>query len=316
MEPGTALHCHAYAKVNLALAVGPLDKDTGLHPICSWMHPISLADVLCVTRLEDRRASELVVHQADGTPAPWPAEYDLAHRARAALEYAVDRPLPSRIEITKAIPTQAGLGGGSADAAAVLTTLNLLFDLNLPDGRLQNIASALGSDIPYFIDTDWGEGGKQARDEHLELGRESGEKPVPHVSHPRPAIVSGFGDRLERLDARELPITLVLPPFGCSTRDVYLAYDKEPHPLNAERVRAMATAPDLDVALQPELLFNDLAGPARALEPRLDDLFDRLDRQGVGTPHLSGSGSTVFLLGHHPALELPHGHRAVLVNLI
>lgn len=316
MDPGTALHCHAYAKINLSLAVGPLDTDTGLHPICSWMHPISLADVLCVTRLEDRRASELVVHLADGTPAPWPTEYDLAHRARAALETVVDRPLPSRIEITKAVPAQAGLGGGSADAAAVLTTLNILFDLDLTDLRLQQIGSTLGSDIPFFIDTDWGEGSMQARDEHLEIAHEADERVLPHVSHPRPAVVSGFGDRLERLVARELPITLVMPPYGCSTRDVYLAYDKEPHPLNAERVRSMATAPDLDLALRPELLFNDLAGPARALEPRLDDLLNRLEGQGVGTPHLSGSGSTVFLLGHHPSLEVPHGHRAVLVNLI
>ncbi|MFG0305946.1 MAG: 4-(cytidine 5'-diphospho)-2-C-methyl-D-erythritol kinase [Phycisphaerales bacterium JB040] len=315
MKPGDTLHCHAYAKINLALAVGPLDPDAGKHPICSWMHPVSLADRITVTRLKDNQASELVVHMEDGSPASWPSEYDLAHRARSALEFAADRPLPSRIEITKLIPTRAGLGGGSADAAAVLTTLNVLYELGFTDTRLQNIASSLGSDIPFFIDTEQGARDVPAQDEHLEIVHERIEDAVPHVTHPRPAIVSGFGERLERLTPRTLPVSLVLPPYGCSTADVYRAYDKSPHPLKASRVRELASADDLNLALEPERLFNDLSAPARSLEPRLDELFGLLDRQGLGVPHLSGSGSTVFLLGHHAGIELPRGHRAVLANL-
>jgi 4-diphosphocytidyl-2-C-methyl-D-erythritol kinase len=144
------------------------------------------------------------------------------------------------VRLTKSIPAGAGLGGGSADAAAVLRWAG--FD----DAER---AATLGADVPFCI-----RGGR--------------------------ARVTGIGEVLEPLDHVERAYTLVTPPFGCSTPDVYRAWDDLGGP----------TAPGP----------NDLEPAALAVEPRLARWRDDLGRATGAAPVLAGSGSTWFVPGVFP----------------
>jgi 4-diphosphocytidyl-2-C-methyl-D-erythritol kinase len=264
-----AIHARAHAKINLALAVGPPlpagGAHAGYHPIASWMHAIDLHDDITLSRAPETRYD---LAWADGAPVEWSPDADLCVRAHRAVESLVGRMLPVRLRVRKSIPAGGGLGGGSADAGAVLLALRELFALELDDGALAACAHTLGTDIPFFVDPD-------AWDARLA---------------PRPAIVSGLGDRTERTERRSDPLTLVCPPFGCPTGAVYRAFDAEPtQGCDEARVRALAAGP-----IDPHALFNDLARPAERVEPRLQELRTRLGN-ALGLPvQVSGSGSTLF----------------------
>lgn len=269
---------HAFAKLNLALSVGapteaPGSSHHGYHPICSYMHSIDLSDEISIERLNDGQASrfEIVWIETDGSTraVEWEIERDLVFLAHAALETATGRSLPSSIVVRKSIPAGGGLGGGSSDAAAVLMGLDRVFGLGTGLSRLQDIAMTLGSDIGFFID-----------------------EQVP----ARAAIVSGFGESIERVGARHVgtPVTLVLPSFGCSTGAVYRAFDQlRPDAVDELGVRSIPEADDLNKVL----LLNDLTSAASVVAPGLGDLIDRIENMVVRQVHMTGSGSTLFVLG-------------------
>lgn len=273
-----SITARAYAKINLALLVSapePADsRRPGWHAIASWMHAIDLFDELRVTRLSERQTSRLEIAWADDaphkSPLDWPHEIDLASRAHRLLEGLAGQPLPVAISLTKRIPVGGGLGGGSSDAAAALLAINELFDLGLERAALARHAAGIGSDVAYFIDD----------------------------PPPRPAFVGGFGDRIERTPRAEAPLLLIIPPFGCATPAVYRAYDAQgPHPLDERPVRDAAREARPD----PAALRNDLVLAAERVEPRLVDVRRRVER-ACGLPvHMSGSGSTLFVLAGHEA---------------
>ncbi len=260
----------AWAKVNLALSVGAPDP-AGMHPVCSWMSCVDLRGRLRVERLGDGAPSEFDRRWEDGSPVSWAPQDDLVVRAHALLERETGRELPVRIELSKTIPDGGGLGGGSSDAAATLLAIDELYELGLGADGLRAISPKLGSDIAFFLDD---------------------------RSPPRPAIVSGLGERIERVGPVAGGVTLVCPPFGCPTGAVYRAYDEAPADLREADVREMASAPP-----DPQRLFNDLASPAERVEPRLGEL--RAYLAGVlGLPvHVSGSGSTLMVIGPEGASE-------------
>ncbi len=265
-----AIETRVHAKINLALSVGPPipagEPGEGLHPICSWMACIDLADTLRVERLGEGEQSVFDLARDDGAPVGWEAGDDLAVRALRALETHAGRPLPARLTLRKSIPDGGGLGGGSGDAAAVLQAIDELFGLSLGIDRLGKVSKSIGSDVAFFLD------------EH---------------APPRPAIVSGLGDRIDRVARVEQQLTLVCPPFGCRTGAVYRAYDAAPNPLRAHEVAQLVKAGGVD----PRRLFNDLAPAAERVEPALAELRARL-ADALGLPvHMSGSGSTLFVVG-------------------
>lgn len=269
---------HAFAKLNLALSVGaPIDapgsSHHGYHPICSYMHSIDLSDEISIERLNDGQASrfEIVWIETDGSTraVEWAIERDLVFLAHAALETAAGRSLPSSIVVRKSVPAGGGLGGGSSDAAAVLMGLDRVFQLGLGMNRLLDIAMTLGSDIGFFID-----------------------EQVP----ARAAIVSGFGESIERVGACHVgtPVTLVLPNFGCSTGAVYRAFDQlGPEAVDESSVRRVIEADDLNNSL----MLNDLTSAASVVAPGLGDLIDRIGTTIGRKVYVTGSGSTLFVLG-------------------
>lgn len=138
----------AYAKINLYLDVCSR-RDDGFHEIESIMQSISLADELTFTLAPGEKRS--VSLKILGNDALQNDESNLVLRAVKAFEEY--RPIEGRLDITlkKQIPTEAGLGGGSADAAATLRALNRLADEPIDDIELYNIATGLGSDVPFCL---------------------------------------------------------------------------------------------------------------------------------------------------------------------
>ena len=279
----------APAKVNLSLSVGPplaSGPQIGFHPIASWFSCIELWDDVFAEQ-RDGRHSEYEVTWADDAPRPtpidWSLDKDLAVRAHRLMEEAHGGPLPVSLRVRKRIPVGGGLGGGSADAAATLLAVRDLFNLDWPLERLKHLSTRLGSDVAFFLD------------DAIGGGRSAG--PSGNTSTPRPALVSGLGDRIERVPTLSWPLVLIFPPFGCPTGPVYKAYDRHPVPLReadiANMVRSMLHAGRLD----PNQLFNDLAEPACVVQPRLREVMQQLRDHSGRTVHVTGSGSTLFILG-------------------
>lgn len=266
------VHCElAPAKLNLALAVGPREED-GLHPICSWMVTVDLCDELLVTRLpEDRLSRYAVLWHPEArrtSEIDWSIRRDLAVRAHLALERHLGRALPVQLKLEKRIPVGGGLGGGSSAAAAMLRAVSALFDLGLTADELAAIGATVGSDVPFLV-------------------------------HGGSAIVEGRGERIERHErGPELSVVLVFPAARCSTAAVYGRFDElPPAPLRADAVRALAAG---SPRVPSDALFNDLAEPALHVAPELADLLARLAENAGRPAHVSGSGSTAFIVCDDP----------------
>jgi 4-diphosphocytidyl-2-C-methyl-D-erythritol kinase len=190
---------------------------------------------------------------------------NLVWRAAAALWRALGRagdPADTVVTIEKAIPMQAGLGGGSADAAAALQVLGRLWG-GAPLSLLREVAAGVGSDAPFFLS-----GGTA-----LGLGR--GEEVYPLVDLPRHWIV------------------LVRPPFGVSTVEAYSWYDED----RAAGVRE----PRIDVQILPvpwpsraAQMINDLEAPVIRRHPEIGTIKAALREAGASAAAMSGSGSVVF----------------------
>lgn len=218
----------APAKVNLCLYLGPLRPD-GYHELLSIFQSIDLSDEL-----------ELSDHDRDEVRCPGLEGPNLAARAIALFREATgwDGP-PQLLQITKRIPLAAGLGGGSADAAA---TLRLLAKRSGVQADLHALATALGADVPS----------------QLEPGR---------------YVVEGVGERLTRLPDPDPFGALVLPSHArLSTAAVFAKADELALPRSHDEIRRIRAT--LDVR-DPEPV-NDLASAARALEPTIDAAIARV----------------------------------------
>jgi len=258
------MQIHAPAKLNLCLYLGAR-RDDGLHELCSLFEPLALADLITLPTLttlgggQGRIGAELDEVVCAGVEGE-----NLVARALAALrEHGWQQP-PLRVEIEKRIPVAAGLGGGSADAAAVL---------RLAAGEvadLEQIAAALGADVPSQLT-------------------------------PALALVRGAGERIERLPEPKLHAVVLLPGGGgLSTADVFAEADRlglgrgdEELDELAQRLRAVAGAGASPLAY-PELLVNDLEPAARSLRPDIGDALDALREAGAPKALLTGSGPTAF----------------------
>jgi len=244
----------AYAKLNLVLHVGPPRED-GMHPICSLMASIDLADELTATPRESG---------GDRIDAPGVQGENLAARALAEFRSraGVDLP-PLELRIDKHIPVAAGLGGGSADAAAALRIANELTGRPVGHEELLCLAADLGSDVPSQVD-------------------------------PRHALVQGVGERIEPLELPALGAVLVPDPEGLSTADVYAELDRldgARDRLDPEPLRQLAAAAPAELAAGLE---NDLQQAALSLRPDLSARLDSLSSAGALGAAVSGSGPTCF----------------------
>jgi len=309
----------AHAKVNLALSVGPPIEEgprAGMHPIASWMAPVELSDRIEIATLDAGSEARIEI-VGEGVQVNWLVANDLTLRAVRALEDEAGRPLPVGVRVTKRIPAGGGLGGGSSDAAAVLRGVDALLGrghgLGVGPERLRAIAAELGSDIPFFID------------EAIDLDRPGG-----HARPPRPALVGGLGGGIARLDPIGGGLVLICPPFGCPTGEVYRAFDgRGGARLRTDEVERIAASCARSGTLEDaglfDGLFNDLEAAAMGVRPELADVKRAASGVlGGARVHLSGSGSTLFVLGGADVARaingaaggaLPPGTRAIATRL-
>lgn len=184
----------ANAKVNLSLRVGK-SLDSGMHLIESKMARVAFFDDLEITRLDDYAPSRYAVLWHEDAPRKteidWSITDDLAVRAHCLLEVASGHALPVQMKLKKRIPVGGGLGGGSADAAAMLHAVTRLFQL---DFNLNEIASSLGSDVPSLL-------------------------------HGGTCLVSGIGDVTTPIKHDTRHVVLMFPTYSCPTEEVYTAFD-------------------------------------------------------------------------------------------
>jgi 4-diphosphocytidyl-2-C-methyl-D-erythritol kinase len=260
-----ALIFPAYAKLNLTLDVIGR-RPNGYHDIDSVMQTISLHDLISVERT-DCRVFDVVGPPIEGE--------NLVLKAARELEGRVGRALPFTIRLFKRIPMAAGLGGGSADAAAFLKAANQLYGLKLGNAELAEIAAEVGQDVPFLL-----RGGT--------------------------AHATGLGSTISLLPSvpANWRFLVVCPPVSVATRAVYEAVDgSEPSgrrtPALIELLSAGLDSPSPGLpgggsGWGPEIPFgNDLEGVARRLFPALDEAIERL-RAIVPTLTMTGTGAALF----------------------
>ena len=243
----------APAKVNLVLRSGPPRAD-GLQPLASLFASIDLADEVTVEEAE-RDAVVCLGVEGENLAARAVAVYRAAAGARGGP--------PVLVRIEKRIPVAAGLGGGSADAAAVLRALDAMSGEPLGTERLRELAAGLGSDVPSQVD-------------------------------PRHALVTGVGERVEALELPAFALVVLPASRGLSTADVYRQLDHLGawrEELDPDGVRALASAPLPELAAGLE---NDLQAAALSLRPELEGSLRALRELGAPASGVSGSGPTTF----------------------
>ena len=259
----------APAKVNLHLAIGARRAD-GYHDAVSVMHALNVHDVVFLRREEAAPDSGLVVDvemfgRGDVEAPDVPLEKNVITRALRALAAAAGRTVDEvmRVHVEKNIPAQAGLGGGSSDAAATLVGACQLWDIDPASQLVEDVARSLGSDVAFFL-------------------------------HGGCASFVGTGDVFTRtLAPMKHAIVLVKPAEGVSTKQAYETFDACPTPRSPE-IAALLEAAN-EAAEVP--LFNNLAPASEVLLPQLAEIRVWLESQtGVSGVLLCGSGSTTFAI--------------------
>ena len=255
------------AKVNLVLAVGE-KQESGFHEVQTIMHSLALHDTLSMRRFNDEGSGEglQVMLKCESSftidPLLIKAEENIAYKAVVELAKALGRTQDETIEmvLNKVIPAEAGLGGGSSNAAAALVGAATLWGVGREDERVQEVASRLGADVSFFL-----KGGC--------------------------ARLSGKGDVFEaQLEPRSGFVLLVRPDAGVSTGKAYAAFDEDPVLPSSEYLSSIAA---LDAAADVSL-YNNLEKAACSVTPVVAQVLE-WGRAAAGEENvvLCGSGSAV-----------------------
>jgi 4-diphosphocytidyl-2-C-methyl-D-erythritol kinase len=250
-------------KVNLLLNILGKRAD-GFHELETVMHPVQVFD-----RIDFARAAQGIELTCSESSLPVDASNLVYRAAERFLEAAHIRD-GVRLHLEKRIPLAAGLGGGSGNAATTLTGLNELFGGPLPPGQLESMAASLGSDVPFFLQS-------------------------------QPALATGRGEKIQPLDSfpalRGSAFLLVHPGFGIATAWAYQQLQRFPAALHGRPGRAQGLISRLqagDLKAAGAEFFNSLEAPALEKYPLLALFQEFLRAHGAAATLMSGSGSTTF----------------------
>ena len=251
---------YAPCKVNLHLGIRPMVDERGYHYAESVMMPVGLFDEITI----DDAPYFSVKH----TPSlAVPPDKTTVWKAATMLAEELHADLSLRVDIKVSIPEAAGLGGSSADAGAVLRALAQRWGLDPLDSRVVGVARRVGADVAFFLS-------------------------------PRPSLFLGAGDLLvESFGELAMPIVLVKPAgAGVSARAAYEEFDRDAsEPVSAGPICDALRAGD--AATVRELLYNNLAPAAKALQPGSAEAENWLAAQPeVSRAMVSGSGSCVYAI--------------------
>jgi 4-diphosphocytidyl-2-C-methyl-D-erythritol kinase len=248
------LVARAPGKVNLGLFVGPRRED-GRHELVTVFESVSLADEVTVAAV-DGPSDEVVCPEIDGP--------NIVGVALAELRAGGWNGPPVRVTVEKRIPVAGGMGGGSADAAAVLRIAPRLAPA--PPGLIDRVAASLGADVPSQV--------------------------VPGA-----AIGTGAGETLEHFSGPLVPHAFVIVPqaFALSTADVYREFDRMGLARSGGELSAVLDEiRRVGATLAPALLGNDLERAAVSLRPEIAHVLDAVLHAGATHAMVSGSGPTVL----------------------
>lgn len=259
----------AFAKINLSLNI--LSKrDDGFHELESVVLPIKLHDVIEVTVLRGDFIYDSIICDTFSLKE---SKYNLCSKAISYLRQKFGFKEYFQVIIHKAIPVQAGLGGGSSDAAAVIKCVQKLLNLNITSEDLEEIAGIIGCDVPFFLKSE-------------------------------SCIMTGLGEHIEVFESKFKPfILLVKPEEGLATVETFGAFDKKhkqgkiPH--SAELIEACNKN---DLEKVRILANNDLQEVAEELVPEIKKIKENLLDDGFEMVQMTGSGSTVFALTNNKKL--------------
>lgn len=250
---------NSYAKINLYLKIGK-KLSSGYHNIVSVMQKIELKDTISIEPLgEDRVVVECTNKELEN-------ENNLVYKAASLLKKKFKIREGVRLFIEKNIPIEAGLGGGSSNAATALINLNKLWRLKLGERQLIEMASQLGSDVPFFI-------GDNA------------------------ALVEGIGNKIKRINKSfSVNIVLINPGFRVSTKWAYSAFDRQ-----KSKIKAKADIAGLIKAIEKKDIKGIASNLHNDFEPIIakrykivNEIKNNLLRSDALNASLSGSGPTVF----------------------
>ena len=244
------------AKLNLTLEVASKRAD-GYHELGTIMHSVGVYDTVGVEKLPEKR---VIVDCSEPLP-----ENNTAKRAAESF-IAAKGCGGAKIRIEKGIPSEAGLGGASADAAAVFHALSLLYG-KLPENALFELGASVGADVPFCL-----------------LGG--------------CAFASGIGERLSPLPPLALPVLIVKQARGVSTAALFASLDKsallENGFVETKKLRLAIESGSADAKAVAPLIMNSLSAPAEVFAPEIALLRKRLLDAGALGAVMTGSGSAVF----------------------
>ncbi len=248
----------AYAKINLTLDVLEKRAD-GYHDVKMIMQGINLYDIVTLESCDDG------IRLSCDVPGLGEDRHNLAYRAAELMLLHHPQIKGLRITLEKRIPVAAGLGGGSADAAAVILGVNELYDLRLTKDRLREIALRLGSDVPFCL-------------------------------FPRTALAEGRGERLtDIVPCPLLWLVLVKPFFGVATKEVYENLKNVTITERPDTKEALRAIEEADTELLYQAMGNVLEYSTFALYPDLQKLVEELLPLGAKRVMMSGSGPTLLM---------------------
>ena len=264
--PMKSLHVRSFAKINISLNITK-KRDDGFHELDSVMLPISLHDSLVISKLNAAHDNFVTVDDFSiGT-----FSYNLATFSIEKLQSIYRFNDKFRVLIHKVIPIQAGLGGGSSNAACTIKAVNTMLKLGATDEELIEISKTLGCDIPFFIKC-------------------------------KPARVQGVGEVLTPISVKNnYYVLLVKPEAGCSTREIYAISDTmDLKVCNIDNV--IKASEEGDDELLADNISNALQEPAIKSVPAIQTIIDELRDNGLKMVQVTGSGSAVFALSTDKAL--------------
>lgn len=267
----------APAKLNLFLHITGRRAD-GYHLLQSVFALIDWSDTLHFERRSDGRISRADLNSL----APPLPEHDLVMRAAQALRQASGCTLGAHISLDKRIPMEAGMGGGSSNAASTLLALNRLWNLNLPLARLLELGLQLGADVPFFL------GGQNA-------------------------WVEGIGERLTPVNLPTARFVVIKPPTGAATPHIFQSPTLKRDTKHAIIEDFVAS----DAVQIYEFGHNDLQPVAQTLCPNITTGLQWLQQQGL-KGRMTGSGSAMFAKVEHEVdtSTLPPGWIARHCNIL
>lgn len=250
----------SYAKINISLDVVNKRSD-GYHELDSIMLPIELHDSIIIETLY--KSSDNFVTADDFSKSL--VHYNLASSALDAMAAKYNFSTKFRIYIHKNIPMQAGLGGGSSNAAFTIKAVNQILNLHASEQEMIELATPLGADIPFFISC-------------------------------VPSRCRGIGEKVEPIEIKNnYYVLLVKPNIGCSTKEIFALVDQSEY-IHPDIPTVLKALKEGDDELLANSIGNSLEAAAISLVPEIAQIKNALKERGLKIVMMTGSGSTVFAL--------------------